>query len=59
MTGVRAGPGRMVGARLGLPGSLAPPATASGEGNVGEDDVGEPEGSVAPEPDVDSGTTPP
>ncbi len=49
----------MVGFRLGFPESLAPPATAKGDGKVGDDDVGEPDGSVAPEPEVDSGTTPP
>ena len=49
----------MVGFRLGFPGSLAPPATAKGDGKVGDDEVGEPDGSVAPDPDVDSGTTPP
>ena len=59
MTGVRAGPGRIVGFRLGSPESFAPPAIANGDGNVGEEEVGEPDGSVAPEPEVDSGTTPP
>lgn len=59
MTGVRAGPGRIVGFRLGVPVSLAPPAIANGDGKVGEEEVGEPDGSVAPEPEIDSGTTPP
>lgn len=60
ITGVRAGPGRIVGFRLGMPGSFAPPATANGDGKVGEEDVGELDGSVAPAPEVESGgTTPP
>ena len=59
ITGVRAGPGRIVGFRLGVPGSFAPPAIANGDGKVGDEEVGDPDGSVAPEPVLDSGTTPP